>query len=446
MFVVFLPALNFRGNRSPYLWWFHKLLSALGREAAYICGDEYFRAPDELLADGRNEVSHELAKQLQYKLPDRTVLAEQLRVDVPLQVWERLEGRFPDDPLAAFKYFCLQEDLELCVAIAEAFDKILALGNRIEAVITCVNCATLQGLSGHRGIPVIHLELGPLRRPRFLQTAYFDFCGVNGRTEAYQRFFEDSENHSCFDHRTPIENLRSLFMFSPLADVPEADVELGLGLQVEDDSNVVCYANGYSALSLINNGRKILSEGGVKPPILVRPHPGSFFSLRTLPVGLEIDNSVTSVDFVVRCRRICSINSGVAVEGLLLGRAATVKGDCPFGFCVDSNTGECKEREFSFFLINYLVPWSLAFQVEYIRWRLGSPSEESIRQRHLEGFMQDKIRLLEIRVEELESLLSDRDDQLTQIKRSFAWRLIWPFRVASSLFRRVLRPTGVGHE
>lgn len=57
MIAVFLPALNFRGNRSPYLWWFYKFSSEFGAQAGYIAGDEYYRDPSELRAEGRNEAS-----------------------------------------------------------------------------------------------------------------------------------------------------------------------------------------------------------------------------------------------------------------------------------------------------------------------------------------------------------------------------------------------------
>lgn len=437
MFVVFLPALNFRGNRSPYLWWFYKLLSAFGESAAYICGDEYFSDPNQLFAAGRTDASPDLAKMNQYSLPDCAILRKQARADVPLSVWQGLESRYPNNPLAAFKYYCLQDDADLCISITNAFDRIIAQVGELEAVITCVNCVTLKNWCRTRNLPLIHIELGPLRQPAFLQTAYFDFSGVNGGTEAKSRFDNDRRMTKVYDKWALIENLRSLFMSQPKHALPQADVDLGLGLQVEDDSNVVCYSNGHSALSMINDARRSLVEGSIKPPILVRSHPGSFFSLRTLPAGLEIDNSATSVDFIVRCRRIHSINSGVAAEGLLLGRFASIRGDSPLCFCVKPDTGECQEPEFSFFLVNYLVPWHLAFQAEYIRWRLCKPTEMEIRQRHLEGFMQDKIRLLELRVKELECSLRENEARLVQIKSSFAWRLIWPLRMLFAICQNV---------
>lgn len=440
MLAVLLPAINFRGNRSPYLWWFHKLLSELGEQAGYICGDDYFREPSELFAEGRLEANDNLARLFQYRLPDRHALGRQTRADIPLEVWQALEARYPGNPLAAFKHYCLEEDPLLREAFATVLGQLEAHVGPLEAVITCVNCASLQALCRDKNLPLIHVELGPLRQPAYLQTAYFDFSGVNGGTEARSRFaaFDSGMENSGEWHS--LAALRTLFMMQQIPREPLQAADLGLCLQVEDDSNILCYANGHSALSLINDARQLLSDRSIAPPVLVRPHPGSHFSLRNLPSGLEPDPSATSLEFILRCKRIHTINSGLAVEALLQDRVVSVRGDCPFSHCIEPASGLCNSVALSFFLLNYLVPWNLAFTPAYIRWRLGRPTEAEIRQLHLESFMQEKIKLLEARVSELEQSLADRDHQLNEIRSSFAWRMTFPQRAISKLWRRLFGP------
>jgi hypothetical protein len=162
--------------------------------------------------------------------------------------------------------------------------------------------------------------------------------------------------------------------------------------------------------------------------------------LRSLPSGLEPDRSATAIEFILRCKRIHTINSGLAVEALLQDRVVSVRGDCPFAHCIEPASGLYNSVALSFFLLNYLVPWSLAFTPAYIRWRLGRPTEAEIRQLHLESFMQEKIRLLEARVNELEQSLADRDRQLNEIRSSLAWRLTFPLRAISKLWRRLFGP------
>jgi hypothetical protein len=50
--------------------------------------------------------------------------------------------------------------------------------------------------------------------------------------------------------------------------------------------------------------------------------------------------------------------------------------------------------------------------------------------------MQDKIKLLEARVSELELTLADRDRQLNEIRSSFVWRLTFPLRAIRKLWRQ----------
>lgn len=429
MFVVFLPALNFRGNRSPYLWWFHKLHSALGDQAGYICGDEYFRPPEELLAEGRLEASSTLAERYHYRLPEPATLSNLLRADIPVTVWQSIEALYPANPLAAFRHYSLQEAPLLFKAINQALDQLNNTTSPLEAVITCVNCATLTKVCKERGVSLIHIELGPLREPQFLQTAYFDFSGVNGNTEAHSRYL--ASNYIANDDSE--EDLQLLLCDLLLLQKPpkseEASFELGVCLQIEDDSNIVCYSNGHSSLSLINDARRAIAEKKVSPPVLIRSHPGSHFAIRSLPSGLAIDSAPSSLAFAKRCKRIQTINSGLAVEALLLGRNAVVLGESPFSFCSERLTGQCINPALQFFLMNYAVPWGIAFTPDYIRWRLGHPTEPDIRNRHMKALMNEKIRHLEQKIVNLEQ-------QLEEIRSSLSWRITLPLRKLIRFFSK----------
>lgn len=428
MFAVLLPALNFRGNRSPYLWWFHKLVSELGDQAGYICGDEYYREPAQLFTEGRPEASAKLAEFYGYQLPASERLANLPRADIPVQLWQSIEARYPANPLAAFRHYCLEEDQALFAAISHALETLRELIGPLEAVITSVNCATLRQVCHARNLPLVHMELGPLRQPMYLPTTYFDFSGVNGQTEARDRYLA-SGNSMHDPHLLTRDQLSQLFLLEGMLAHELPDTDLGLCLQVEDDSNILCYANGHSSSSLINDARRLLGNETINPPVRVRTHPGSYFSIRHLPPGLTADDSPTSLAFAMRCQRIHTINSSVALESLLIGRSAVVHGDTPLSFCVDPETGRGDPVALDFFLLNYLVPWQLAFTPAYLRWRLGRPTERAIRKVHLEGFMQEKIRLLELRVGKLEQELAD-------IRSSLPWHLTYPLRVLTRLYSR----------
>ncbi len=59
-----------------------------------------------------------------------------------------------------------------------------------------------------------------------------------------------------------------------------------------------------------------------------------------------------------------------------------ILGDCSYAFC---NVDEVDERieRLTFYLFAYLVPFELLFNAEYIRFRLASPSEHEIINKHV---------------------------------------------------------------
>lgn len=428
MFAIFLPALNFRGNRSPFLWWFYKFVSEFGQEAVYICGDEYFLHPNVHRENNRTEIHEEAARNFGFQIPDERLLRALPKVNINAQVWQALEELFPANPPASFRHFCLNEDPVLREAFIGAFDQIKKVDGEVEAVITCVNCATLQRFCKEQSLPLLHLELGPFRSPHYLGTAYFDFSGVNGGTESQERFSSARNSTDGMGDLLSIEAIRSLLMARNGLPPVQSTVGLGIALQVEDDTNIICYSNGFSSVSLLNNARNLLIEEKVAKPVLVRGHPGSFFSPRGLPPGLDVDPSRTAMEFIQRCDEVHAINSSLAVEFLLQGKKAVVFGESPFAFCVDPDTHQHKASNLSFFCLNYLVPWRLATSADYIRWRLRNSSERAIMDVHLEFYMREKIALLESRVADLERELNDRDEQIAVLRASTFWRFSYFFR------------------
>jgi len=437
MFAVFLPALNFRGDRSPYLWWFYKFLEHFGSNTGFICGQEYFREVNVHAANRRWEVNPATAASLGYGLPSLETLERLTRADIPDTVWETMASAFPTDPLAAFRHLCLDDDVPLRKALDQSLFALESGERSVEAILTCVNCATLQRLCRERNLPLIHYELGPLRGPTWLPTAYFDFSGVNGNTEAAARYAAAGALPAG-EWLVP-GALRALFLVATLRE-REPDAELGIGLQIEDDSNVVCYANGHSGPALLRHAMREVADGRVRGPVRVRPHPGSMFRLGPLPAALVRDESPSPLQFLQSCQQLWTINSSLAAEALLLERRAMVCGESPLAFCLQQQDSATAARASAFYFLNYLAPWTLAFSADYVRWRIQRPAETDIRNRHVEGFMKDKIKALEARIAELERQVEERERALARLHTSYSWRLTHPLRLASRFMRKHAAP------
>lgn len=376
MFAAFLYPFPVRGLPAPYLWVCYKLLGDLGAEhVAVIASADYFRSPIELKAQGRFDCHAPINPELGFEVPTEAKLATLERAHIPTSIYRRLKAWLPCDE-QVWRFLITQVDDELVDVICHKVTTISA-GRACEGLITWCNFASLREAARRLGLPVLHCELGPLRRPRLRGLGYLDFRGVNGCTEAQAR----QENAPDLpQHFRDLDELRRFFGLPAADEHPAPDAALGVPLQVEDDSNVLAYGRGFDMNLLLRYAEEAFAQND----ILIRPHPGARF----LPKPTRrIDTSTTSTEFVLRCERILSLNSSVAVEALLLGRPVTMLGESPASHIAGRSVAEPRratQRELEFLLLNYFVPYELVFDLDYFRWRLTGPSEAAIRRRHLE--------------------------------------------------------------
>ena len=275
------------------------------------------------------------------------------------------------------------------------FEQLLPLRDRchIEAIITHLNCRSLDDVAGYLRIPVIHEEAGNLREPAFkFSTRLCDFRGANGNSEFDQRFLARGEMPADCEESI-IERYATDATKVEMDAAAEPEFEVGVALQVEDNLNVIAYNNGWDNLRLIYKARQVFPDN----LILVRLHPLSLFGLRDLhnrELGI-VDNSGSAMEFISKCKRILTINSSVAFEAIAAGKPTYILGESPLAGMAhrhfdrrvrDQMRAIPHLREkLEFYTLNYLIPMNLWLNPEYYRFRLMAPSEGEIRSRHLEA-------------------------------------------------------------
>lgn len=478
MFISFLPPLGIRQAVAPYLWVMYKQMTHLRPdEVAFIGSPDYFGLPSTLDQDSRWDIDLRSQAYAGFEIPSDKHFLSYRRLALPANVCGGLNS--DDDERRENTRTLITERMDALEAALQAlFEEILAQES-IEAILCWCNTPSLVAVARACAIPVIHSELGPLRGPNYLWTAYFDFSGVNGETEAHQRFQSLSDDSSLrslpmLDRR----QLLSLMLAEPNAlewTAPTEDMPTGLPLQVEDDTNIVAFSNGWDNLRLIEAaGTRYSPEN-----LLIRHHPGG---LRAYPESYgPIDRSASSLEFVLRCRRIVTINSSVGLEAMLLGRETIILGDNPAAFAARRTIGESDSaiplstenqlQALNFIVFGYLIPYELAYQPDYIRWRLGQPDEAEIYKFHfdywqaLRGMTDLGLRHREtphpliaaglLAAKQLQSLrlraaLRDAQRQLRELERfneeltkvansmanSNSWRITAPLRKLDALIRR----------
>jgi len=341
----------------------------------FIIGEEYLWDEEKLLACNRSEISEANQRQLGYKLPDEKTLSTHHYRFLNASLFEELLSQNTDNPTLVFKKF-LSSDIPMLTAEIE--HHLTSAPAQLESVVTWCNCPSLSNAARKLGIPVTHLELGPLRAPIYKPTGYVDFGGVNSNTEAEHRY-KQYEQNLTLDIKT--RDILDFFQKLPVTLSDTENYECGIALQVEDDSNLVAFGNGFDNKSLI--ARTQIKNQNQK--ILVRPHPGSQFTLKGHQ--FEIDSSENSLAFISRCKKIYTINSSIGLEAILQEKPVEILGDCSFFFINESESLAERNKRLAFYLLFYLVPFDLLFDIEYLRLRFRSRNELEILETHIDFYL-----------------------------------------------------------
>jgi hypothetical protein len=384
VFVSFLTPSIFADTPARHLLVFYKQLTDYGRgDVAFVGEPEYFRAPAALAADGRWEWQPALQDAFEFVPPANLdgVVFEELPADL---LEKRLAGT------SNWKLYgrMMQGRLpELESAFASALDR-LQERHPIEAVITFADMPSIAHVARHRGLPFVHCEYGPLRKPAYAMTGYWDLRTVGAYRDARRRFTDfsrEAARHtpSLLEREELLYTLRRGEM--PTVSSPEsARFRVGLALQGDDNA----YAQGIGPLDLYATARRHVG----RDDILIRHHSMALTRC-TDQLGV-IDNSPTSTDFILACETILTVTSGVALEALLLGRRVVVLGDSAFALAADASFDRDTARRraadqllaLNFLVFGYLVPLDLMFDAEYTRWRLTRPPELEIFRHHLQWY------------------------------------------------------------
>jgi GR25 family glycosyltransferase involved in LPS biosynthesis len=405
MLAVFLPPYPFRGVKAPYLWVFYRLLGGLKEKSLFIIGSDYLRDPQEWRQQGRWEFDVPTMQNLGYSLPDQETFNQHEFSLLDDNLFAHLLNNYHHNPLETFQAFLTQSIPELEFELRKVL--LTKKKSGIKAILSICNCPSLENVARELSIPVIHFEVGPLRAPMYLGTGYIDFSGVNGNTEAHTRYLRVAQDCQV---RLTMTELHRFFAQVLLPEKKDAEFELGLVMQVEDDSNIIAYSNGFNNLSLLSYAQTLCPS----EDILIRPHPGSRFQLQN--AQSEIDHSSNSLEFLHRCQRTVTINSSVGLESLLLERDVQILGDSSYSFINEVIDESERVNRMAFYLFAYLVPFDLMFDTDYLHFRLSNPAEIDIVRYHTNYYSAGADELTSMKGMTIGELISNRVKQDNDVR------------------------------
>ncbi|MBO5644038.1 MAG: glycosyltransferase [Lentisphaeria bacterium] len=371
------------------LWFFYKQLSDFRGDLEHLTftgWEKNLIHPDSLPEDCWEKAPATLEK-LEYSIPDNNTVAAQNIINIDQKLFADLEEKFKSNNLV-WKYLMTSTHEPLMQFLRETIAEI-SKKEPVEAMLLSCNLPSADHVGRELGIPVIHTEIGPTRKPQYQQTAYWDLSGVNGNTEAARRFEKSKDQLSS----NLLSNRELLALFMSKEEVQRTDsieenidYETGIAGQVDDDSNIIAYSKGFNNQEL----QQFVNFHFGEENVLFRSHPAakSYFTSR-------LDRSPSTLHFFKRIKQLVTINSSMALEASLFDKPVMVMGDSPFSILSDDLlSGKIAEdghiNELNFLYLNYIIPYELMFNYEYYKWRLSFPSEQEIREYHLNFYLKKK--------------------------------------------------------
>lgn len=383
MFVSFLYPFRLRTRLASYLWIAYKQITDLTPEqVCFIASRDYQVDPADYAAAKRFECSAPRNDELGFVVPSARQLRAYQWHEVPLRIYQRLKAEHRADSLI-WLHLIQQEDTELTRFLCDTITEI-DRHQHVQALLTWCNFRSVERAGEILGLPVMHFELGPLRDPWYRPLGYLDFRGVNGHTEAadrYQCFLSAEQRPQPLSRQQLLASLQGSAYQDEVED-PE-HFAVGISLQVEDDSNLLAYHQGFTPALVLEYAREYYPDA----EILIRAHPAGHFGP---PKDMPMDDSPTSAAFVRRCRSLLTLNSSVAVEAMLAGRPTTVLGEAPAALAANTRLPAerlADEQALDYLLLGYCVPYGLIFDADYLHWRLSRPREGKIHQQHTKIIM-----------------------------------------------------------
>ncbi|WP_447649037.1 capsular polysaccharide export protein, LipB/KpsS family [Pseudomonas abietaniphila] len=266
-----------------------------------------------------------------------------------------------------FKTAWNKENIDTWIDLTNATGQATALYTRIlerlhdkypfDAVVLWSENGAVRRFCNDRSLIALHGELGPTRPP-FEETIYFDPAGTNGNVSARSAKLSELSLKAL-----PPETWlgqKSRYENSPdgigIVDMPYTAVPdeisqsikfpyIYIPLQLADDLNTIKNSEFEGPLDFLKKTLPVFIEQGYN--IVIKPHPGSLtrpYNLieetkalayaRSLGADVTIlDRKITvtrSLRLIVQSSFVCTINSSVGYEALLLGKQALILGDAAY--------------------------------------------------------------------------------------------------------------------
>lgn len=385
-------------NPIHYSWIFYKYMDFALKNGYPIIADEaYFVNPS--VYEKQNEFSFQNIVDgynvlYEFKKPTDKDMKKVIQFPITKEEKEKVLSGFEDKEKAII-HILQSRDEKFEDMILSKLRTIEEKYGKIVAVLSWTYFPSLEFCCQQLGIQLITLEQTTFRPKGYrFKFGYFQFYNKydSVRMDAdYQTFLQEFQDSNQYFNR---KELLALFLaddqlkwINHLDDQSEYDFGLSIGPDYDPLASAFCHM---PVLNVLNE----LKENFQVHQVLTRVHPMQKGIRKELEIFPQ-DHSSSSLEWILKCRRIISIGSNVAFEAMLLGKTSYVLGDnFPYHYGSITELNQYEEKIADLKYINYIVfgyyvPYSLMFDRDYILWRLTNPSVIEIYHYHLDYVMKE---------------------------------------------------------
>lgn len=379
-------------NEIHYLWIFYKYMDfCLENDYPIIAEEAYFEDPKIYEKEGEysfQNVKDNYNYRHQFKKPTLSDI-NKLKKEIITRKEKEKVLKKDEEYLKNCQKLLINDDGPFHELIEKKITNIEKKYGKIEAIITWTWYRELKKVCDSKNITLILYEQTSFRMPNYSNIlGYFQFFDKYDSEKVdknYLSFCAESEGKNKFLTRKEIISYfidkNKLNIINHLNDQPKYEFGINIGAEFDPLAEANCNCTNDTVLKSI---RKLVANNKIS----IRLHPMNNQKEKYKKL-YNIDNSPSSIDWIINNRRIASTGSNIAFETMLYSRTTYILGDnFPYRNGAVNNVNMIDEKIADIKYINYLVfgyyvPYELMFNSDYIKWRLTSPSQWEIYEKNI---------------------------------------------------------------
>lgn len=377
-------------DNPDHLWIFYKYLYfAKQNNFPIIASDIYFKDYEEYFSNPDNVVKTS-GDIFDYKIVDSKFRKKMQRYAIQTD-----DIRKSITLVNKFQKICDNltiVDDNLYKKLNNIIDTILAdYGNAQITFLSWTGNATLKKIAEERNYKIIYQELSSIRNNNYNATlCYFSFNDKynDSQEKNYEEFKKITNKVKILSRKEILALFLNENKLEFLRDI-KPEYKIGFSPGIQEDQYFALYSSEEQEDTL-KKLRKYYKDENIS----IRFHPNHLFPLNSN--DCIIDKSQFSFEWIVKNDAIVTSVSNIGFEAMLYGKTVyNLSSHMPFSFLCNDNVDIIDNfvvpaSFISYMCFGYFVPLELAFDKDYINWRLTNPKIEEIYNKNLRFILAKK--------------------------------------------------------